>query len=74
MHKAYHFWNVVARLVQALIVNAEVYQAIPSPGGNRHPALKVNSDPQLYSVVRWKSLTLGMFVFSLFQMQECPAV
>jgi hypothetical protein len=74
MHKACHFLNIAARLVQALIVNAEIYQAIRSPGSNRHPALKVNSGPQLYSVVRWKSLTLGMFVFSIFQMQENPAV
>ena len=74
MHKACHFWNIVARLVQALIVNAGVYHAIPSPGSNRHPALEANSGPQLYSVVRWKSLTSGMFVFSVFQMQESPAV
>ena len=32
MHKACHFWNTVARLVQALIVNDEVYQALPSHG------------------------------------------
>ena len=52
MHKACHFWNIVARLFEALIVNAEVYQAIQSPGSNRHPALKGNSGPQIYSVVR----------------------
>jgi hypothetical protein len=70
MHKACHFLSIVARLVQALIVNDEVYQAVPSPGSNRHPPLKANSGPQLYSVVSWKSLTLGMFVFSVFQMQK----
>jgi len=74
VHKACHFWNIVARLVQALIVNGEVYQAVRSSGSNRHPALKANSGPQLYSVVRWKSLTLGMSVFSVFQMQGSPVV
>jgi len=69
MHKACHFLNIVARLVEALIVNDEVYQAIPSPGSNIHPALKANHGPQLYSVVRCKSLTLGTFVF--FQFSKC---
>ena len=73
VHKACHVWNIVARLVQALIVNGEVYQAVPSSGSNRHPALKVNSGPQLRIVVRWKSLTLGMFVFSVFRMRESLA-